>query len=109
MKSSISQYGITWTFDTSCECGQFCNGDWWVVGPVTIIGIAPASILNGGLRINGSMLNPDPTVSPQGFDERMPYNTYDAGLNVAVGVSSGAPLRLSAGSSLISTIGYDTP
>ncbi len=39
--SSISQYNITWTFDKEYEVGQFANGDWWVVGPVTIIQINP--------------------------------------------------------------------
>jgi hypothetical protein len=107
--SQITQYGITWTFDTSCECGQFCNGDYWVVGPVNIIGISPASTLNGGLRINGSMLNPDPTINAQGFDERMSYNSYSAGLNVAAGVSAVNPLTINPVSSLVSVISYDPP
>lgn len=39
---SVSQYGITWTFDKPAKTGQFINGDWWVVGPVTIVKITPA-------------------------------------------------------------------
>ncbi|HOI55253.1 MAG TPA: hypothetical protein PLP01_08395, partial [Phycisphaerae bacterium] len=33
--TEISQYGITWTLDKPALAGQFVNGDWWVVGPVT--------------------------------------------------------------------------
>jgi hypothetical protein len=41
-RSSVTQYGITWTFDKAYEAGQFVTGDWWVVGPVQVVGIAPA-------------------------------------------------------------------
>jgi hypothetical protein len=41
-RKQISQYGITWTFDRPARTGQFITGDWWVVGPVTIIKISPA-------------------------------------------------------------------
>ncbi len=41
--SSIEQFGITWTFDINYECGQFANGDYWVVGPVVINSIDPPS------------------------------------------------------------------
>ncbi len=37
----ITQYGITWTFDTEYPCGQFVNGDWYVVGPLTITSKTP--------------------------------------------------------------------
>jgi hypothetical protein len=39
---SVSQYGITWTFDKPAKTGQFITGDWWVIGPVTIVKITPA-------------------------------------------------------------------
>jgi len=38
----VSQFGITWTFDRECSVGRFVNGDWWVVGPVTIVSVRPA-------------------------------------------------------------------
>lgn len=41
-ESSISQFGITWTFDKEYRCGQFANGDYWVLGPLTINEITPA-------------------------------------------------------------------
>ena len=95
----ISQYGITWTFDREYECGQFVNGDYWVVGPVNIISINPAS--SGGR--NGSMINPVVVAGQaQGYDSRA--HGYVSSLNVAIGVSSGSPLNLKTGESLVSTI-----
>jgi hypothetical protein len=41
--TSVSQFGITWTFSADHQVGQYANGDFWVVGPVTITGISPAS------------------------------------------------------------------
>ncbi|MEX0745706.1 MAG: hypothetical protein WD118_08890 [Phycisphaeraceae bacterium] len=41
LKDSVSQYGITWTFEEPARVGQFVNGDWYVVGPVTIEAIDP--------------------------------------------------------------------
>jgi hypothetical protein len=42
LQGSISQYGITWTFDPPVRAGQFINGDWYVVGPTTVRAISPA-------------------------------------------------------------------
>jgi hypothetical protein len=72
----ITQFGITWTFDKDHLVGRFANGDYWVVGPVTIIGIAPASVEIGGRVINGSMVNPSPRLRwTQGYDSAM-YGRY---------------------------------
>src|ERR1035437_6314585 len=38
---SVSQYGITWTFEEAAPVGQFVNGDFYVVGPITIAKIDP--------------------------------------------------------------------
>lgn len=47
MASSVSQYGITWTFDHAYQVGQFVTGDWWVCpdasgATVTISSVSPA-------------------------------------------------------------------
>jgi len=106
MTTQISQFGITWTFSQSVTYGQFANGDYWVVGPVSITSISPSS--SGGR--NGSMVNPSPTGgNNQGFDSRMQYITYQSSLNVAEGVSSSNPLTLQAHSSLVSTISLAEP
>jgi hypothetical protein len=62
--SSITQYGVTWTFDGEYESGQFVTGDHWVVGPVTIVSATPEPT---GTR-NGSALNP--RGGRQGYDDR---------------------------------------
>jgi len=89
---AITQYGITWKFDKPTPSGQFVNGDYWVVGPVKIIGIDPPSVERVGTTtitgfalggtdpvprtMNGSMLNPLPTAGApkegkQGYDSDM--------------------------------------
>jgi len=118
--NQISQFGITWTFDTNYEYGQFANGDYWVVenssgSGVTIININPLSVDNGGTILHGSMINPETgNVSTsgngkhvwQGFDSRL-YN-YNADYNVArpngSNLGQSNPLNIPAGSSLISAI-----
>ena len=40
-RSELSQYGITWKFEHPVKTGQFVNGDWWVVGPVTVASVTP--------------------------------------------------------------------
>ncbi len=99
--SSISQFGITWTFDGDYPTGQFANGDYWVVGPVTVTSISPRSTYAGGGTINGSMINPQVN-GPQGYDSRIKNNPYSDSLNVG----SQLPLRLGAGTSLLSSQSY---
>ncbi|MFZ6028754.1 MAG: hypothetical protein ACOYYS_13645 [Chloroflexota bacterium] len=108
----ISQFGVTWTFDRAYETGQFANGDYWVVGPVTIVAISPPSTESGGRTINGAMINPSPAAGAmQGYDSSMygqygPY--FDAALNAArpnnQDLSAANPLTLLPGTSLVSTI-----
>lgn len=57
-QSQISQFRITSTLDMDYVVGQFANGDYWVVGPVTIIQIKPASFEVNSRTISGSMVNP---------------------------------------------------
>ncbi|HEY0946205.1 MAG TPA: immunoglobulin domain-containing protein [Opitutaceae bacterium] len=106
--TSLSQFGITWTFDKDYPTGQFANGDYWVVGPVKIVSISPKSTTSSGRTINGSMVNPA-VGKAQGYDSAT-YATYGASYsgNVAAGISSSNPLTLNAGSSLISSISNPT-
>ncbi len=41
LRESLSQHGMTWTFEKPARAGQFVNGDWYVVGPVTVKAIDP--------------------------------------------------------------------
>lgn len=111
--SSLTQYGITWTFDKAYPVGQFVSGDYWVAGPVTIIGIAPASVDLGDRGIvHGSMLNPA-VGWKQGYDSRM-FGAdfadcgYEAALNAArpngQELSAQNPLVVANPASLVSGI-----
>jgi hypothetical protein len=132
---SVSQFGITWTFDKEYQVGQFANGDNWIVGPVNITNIVPPSLgligtttvegftpgrgTEAKIRImNGSMINPSPKKrSLQGYDNEMyqwhPKNGrmydghYDSLLNVAFNISYENPLTVSPASSLVSTISLE--
>lgn len=120
--TTASQYGITWTWVEDRQIGQYATGDYWVVGPITITSITPASVVVPSRSttqsttvsnsvINGSMVNPIAgTAAKQGFDSDMNGDPamWDATLNVARpggnNLSGANPLVLAAGSSLISTI-----
>ncbi|MEZ4368592.1 MAG: hypothetical protein R2939_20275 [Kofleriaceae bacterium] len=111
LRAAITQGDITWTFDDAYEAGQFANGDWWVVGPVTIVAIDPPAMTVAGRAINGAMINPDASCA-HGYDSRL-YGDYGDDLsgpryhpelNVALGVAAGEPLHVAASSSLVSTI-----
>lgn len=124
---SITQFGITWTFDRPYEAGQFANGDWWVRGDPTVIlvDIDPHSFEGDGVRlqdgdswvvaagrvVNGSMLNIDSTNPAIGYDSSVTTFVYDEALNVArsggAPISSSNPLVVQPPSSLVSTISLD--
>jgi hypothetical protein len=105
LQRSVSQNGITWTFDRDYPVGQFCLGDWWVIGPVTIISVSPGW---DGQR-NGSMIDPDASTDTQGYRAGLDVQYVDS-LNVATRL----PLTINPahGSkgvvSLISSIGLDS-
>lgn len=110
----VSQYGITWEFDRAVAVGQFVNGDYYVVGPVTIVRIEPKPLVgsevpeseitenerkfvrSGKFIRNGSMLNP--AARPEvAFDTRI--KNYRNPELVAV-----PPIYMKPGDCLVSTI-----
>ncbi len=91
LAQSITQHEITWDFDKAYPCGQFVNGDYWVLGPVKINKITPA--LAGGR--NGSMINPS-AAGVQGFDYLA--HGYNAALSTVV------PVNISSNASVVSTV-----
>jgi hypothetical protein len=111
--TSVTRFAITWTFSADRPVGQYANGDWWVVGPVTITNITPKSIVSGGRTINGSTINPNSSEYPiHGFDSSMAETGlgYDAALNVGrpggKDISASNPLVVANGSSLISCVSH---
>jgi hypothetical protein len=113
MKESVSQYGITWTFDKPARVGQFINGDWYVVGPVTVQAIDPKPLYGKEIpkreldqmdkerredqRVrNGFMLNP-PAQMKVAYDSGV-RNWFDPSLVRKL------PVAMKPGDSLVSTI-----
>jgi len=118
LKKSVAQYGIVWTFDKAYPVGQFVTGDWWVVGPVTVVSVTPTpgpvpegskvdikkgkvwgdtSLRNDNRMRNGSMVVRRAS-SRQGYDSRS--TSYDPQLSVKY------PCVLEPNQSLISTISH---
>jgi hypothetical protein len=96
LTDTISQYGITWTFDREYEYGQFANGDYWVIGPVTITQILPAfDGDNNGWEVN-------PVYSgTQGFDSFC--EEFDDSLVPDL------PYMASPGESIVKAVSNDDP
>ncbi len=99
MANFLAYNGFTWTFDKELtltgtsgtyQYGTYCTGDYWVVGPATLISISPA--WSGG--INGAEINPIPD-SDQGLT--VGRGAYVASKNVARNL----PRTIQAESSLI--------
>ena len=113
LKQSLSQFGMTWTFRKPARAGQFVNGDWYVVGPVTVQAIDPKPLYGGqiqrreldrmdkGRRVeqrvrNGFMLNPPAEMKV----------AYDSGVRnwFAPSLIRKLPVAMRPGDSLVSTI-----
>ncbi len=110
MASSVSQHAITWDFDGEHQVGQYANGDWWVLGPVTITSITPESQTVDDRVINGTMINPthDHSSTAQGYDSHPSDMNYDSSLNVAPNYT-GENLVVSEGSVVSSIYRPDPP
>ena len=110
---SVSQYGITWTFDRPTRAGRFVNGDSYVVGPATVEAIDPKPLHGSQIpkyqldrhdkgrpeetRVrNGFMINP-PAQMKVAYDSGV-RNYFDASLVQRL------PAELTPGDSLVSTI-----
>ena len=100
--TSVSKDGITWTFSQAVPVGQFVNGDYYVVGPVTITAISPAPTKSSPYE-NGSVKNLPTANGKSGFDSRLSDGAdeswwFDASLR------SYPPISLKPGDSLVSSI-----
>lgn len=126
LSGSVSQYGITWRFDRKVRVGRFVTGDWYVVGPVTVVEIIPKPLFgrevivggkwplinDGAVREdkykdvwtrNGSRLNQGADTVRAGFDSRMAHGFYDPDLVTL------PPVTMKPGDALISTISTPEP
>lgn len=106
----IERHGVTWTLLRAKRSGRYINGDWWVIGPVSITSITPECAREDARVQHGAMLNPDPASGKQGYDNAtagdIAYSRYSDQLNVARGVAPSTPLVVPAGSSLVSVVSH---
>lgn len=116
-RAEVSQYGITWKFSEPREVGRFVNGDWWVIGPVTIVSVTPqpgpapketvteakkgrfgdTALQNDNRMRNGSMVVVKGS-GRQGYDSRV--KNYDPAMSIQF------PYTLKANESLISSVSH---
>jgi len=93
----VAQHGVTWTFSERAKVGRFVTGDPYVVGPVTIVAIAPKP----ENERNGSVLNIPMASGKSGFDSRSPGGRYDPKLSVK------PPIAMKPGDILLSSISVE--
>ncbi len=94
----VTQGHITWHFDKAAPVGQFVNGDYYVVGPVTITRIEPppADGRNGSVLNLKAPSDKDRDRSASSFDNRI--RNYDASR------TSTTPFEMKAGDMLVSSV-----
>jgi hypothetical protein len=115
-RASITQYGITWTFDKEYQTGQYANGDWWVVGPIVLHGIS-----NSGYHVDGrkpgvgndiSIVNPPTDYTARldiGYDDTHFVTAHDVSRPGGKGgplISPANPYTLAVNSSLMSCVSW---
>lgn len=126
LTDTVSQYGITWKFDREVRAGRFITGDWYFVGPASVVAITPKplfgeevvkhpdwKLINQGAvkedrykakwARNGSTLNQRIDTIRGGYDSRLSHNHYDPEQLTQL------PIRMTPGDSLISTISTPDP
>ena len=113
LQESVSQDGITWMFERPARVGQFINGDWYVVGPVTVTALEPKPLYGSEIpkrqldqmdkerpeeqRVrNGFMVNP-PAQMRVAYDSGV-RNWFDPSLIQKL------PVTLKPGDSMVATI-----
>jgi len=100
LKDSVTRHRITWTFERKVRVGRFVNGDWYVVGPVTVTAIAPKSE-NGR---NCSVLNlPVSSRGASPFDDRVRQGRGEKGKKLRAHL----PVSMKPGDALISSISVE--
>jgi hypothetical protein len=102
MTSTITKDGITWIFDRPVSAGEFVTGDYYVIGPVTVIAVDPAPTASPPYE-NGSVLNLPTANGKSGFDSRLDDGSdqsswFDPSFRVY------PPFTLKAGDALVSSI-----
>jgi hypothetical protein len=104
---------VTWTFASPVQVGQFVNGDYYVVGPVTVTDVSPeannpdlAFAEDAGIPyVNGSVVDMPTPDGKSPFDSRLEGNIVDYWFSAAD--RAYAPISLKPGDALVSSISFD--
>ncbi len=80
---TVNRYNISWTLHGTPTYGTYANGDYWVVGPVDITPNpwAGSSSVTSGTMFNPPKISGEPNYWHQGYDNRLPWHTYDDSMN----------------------------
>ena len=108
-RDAISHHGVTFRFAEPRPVGRYATGDWFVLAPVTVVEISPASVRTAdptwnywsdrpARTVHGAQLDWHPEDRRmQGLDDVLwdhnPQNRHDPEANVDPGIT-GRPLRL---------------
>ena len=104
---SIAKDGVTWTFSQPVQAGQFVNGDWWVVGPVTVTSVRPAPTASAPF-LNGSVRNLPTPSGKSGFDSRL-NDGIDQSWWFDPAARAYPPIALVPGDALVSSVSVAVP
>ena len=100
LTDTVTRCGITWKFSEKVRVGRFVNGDYYVVGPVTVAEATPRPE-NGR---NQSALNlPVNTAGASPFDDRVPGGRGKDGQKLRALL----PVGMKPGDALISSISVE--
>ena len=100
LTDTVARHGITWKFSEKVRAGRFVNGDYYVVGPVTVTETTPKPE-NGR---NQSALNlPVNTTGASPFDDRVPGGRGKDGEKLRAPF----PVSLKPGDALLSSISVE--
>jgi hypothetical protein len=97
--TQVTQNAITWTFDTSYKCGQYANGDYWVVDPGSGVTITSTSHVTVTGVAAGENHDINPRFGAQSYDSRVPLYTSAVTM----------PKTLYAGDCIVTVTNYTTP
>jgi len=63
--TSVTQHGITWSFDADYSTGQYANGDYYVVenSPGAGVKVTDITRTNSAIGHDGSMVDPVPDLT----------------------------------------------
>jgi len=119
-QTSVSQNGVTFTFDQPYPVGQYGDGNYFVVGSPVVTAVTPASTAvtdsagNADRTVHGLMVNPQSDgqagggSEPHGYDSlqyagQNSQQAYDPALNRAV------PFTLAAGETAVKAVSNLAP